>query len=88
MRVDFEPLALKWVHSWRPAMKAPRRSAADSPTEKSKPGRKRPVNEKRTPSGGNPRRNSSKVADLPPNENIRKHADEVYGDTEIPERKE
>ena len=26
--------------------------------------------------------------ELPPNENIRKHADEVYGDTEIPERKE
>ena len=24
---------------------------------------------------------------LPPNENIRKHADETYGDTEIPERK-
>jgi hypothetical protein len=25
--------------------------------------------------------------DLPPNENLRKHADEAYGDTEIPERK-
>jgi hypothetical protein len=24
---------------------------------------------------------------LPPNENIRKHADETYGDTQIPERK-
>lgn len=39
-----------------------------------------------TPSGGNPRRNKTKVADLPPNENIQKHADEVYGDTEIPRR--
>ena len=27
------------------------------------------------------------VRDLPPNESIRKHADEVYGDTEIPHRK-
>ena len=25
--------------------------------------------------------------DLPPNQNLRKHADEAYGDTEIPERK-
>ena len=39
-----------------------------------------------TPSGGNPRRNKTKVADLPPNENIQKQADEVYGDTEIPDR--
>jgi hypothetical protein len=30
---------------------------------------------------------NSRVRDLPPNENIRKRADEVYGDTEIPERK-
>lgn len=33
------------------------------------------------------RREKSVPADLPPNDNIRKHADEVYGDTEIPERK-
>jgi len=26
-------------------------------------------------------------AALPPNENIRKHPDEVYGDTEIPSRR-
>jgi hypothetical protein len=32
-------------------------------------------------------RPNSKISDLPPNENIRKRADEVYGDTEIPERK-
>jgi hypothetical protein len=34
------------------------------------------------------RRSPNKSADLPPNENLRKHADEAYGDTEIPERKE
>jgi hypothetical protein len=34
------------------------------------------------------RRGNSTRVELPPNENIRKHADEVYGDTEIPERKE
>ena len=33
------------------------------------------------------RRPNAKISDLPPNENIRKHADEGYGDTEIPERK-
>jgi len=27
------------------------------------------------------------VRDLPPNESIRKHPDEVYGDTEIPHRR-
>jgi hypothetical protein len=27
------------------------------------------------------------IPDLPPNECIRKHPDEVYGDTEIPHRK-
>ena len=36
-----------------------------------------------------PQRNgNSRKTELPPNENIRKDADEVYGDTEIPERKE
>jgi hypothetical protein len=39
---------------------------------------------KRTESDVRP---NSKVRDLPPNENIRKRADEVYGDTEISERK-
>lgn len=34
------------------------------------------------------RTSKSKPDDLPPNENLRKHADEAYGDTEIPERKE
>jgi hypothetical protein len=34
------------------------------------------------------RRGNSTKAELPPNENICKHADEIYGDTEIPERKE
>jgi hypothetical protein len=36
-----------------------------------------------------PRRSGKpRKTELPPNENMRKHADEVYGDTEIPERKE
>ena len=34
------------------------------------------------------RSGNSRKTELPPNENIRKDADEVYGDTEIPERKE
>ena len=34
------------------------------------------------------RSGNSRKTELPPNENIRKHADEVYGDTEIPERKD
>ena len=33
------------------------------------------------------RQSNSEISDLPPNENIRKRADEIYGDTEIPERK-
>jgi hypothetical protein len=40
---------------------------------------------------GNTTRNISsgdtEIPDLPPNENLRKHADEAYGDTEIPGRK-
>jgi hypothetical protein len=32
------------------------------------------------------RRPNSENSDLPPNKNIRKHADEIYGDTQIPER--
>jgi hypothetical protein len=34
-----------------------------------------------------PRDSHTGEPQLPPNENIRKHADETYGDTEIPERK-
>jgi hypothetical protein len=34
-----------------------------------------------------PERKKGDGSELPPNENIRKHADEAYGDTEIPERK-
>jgi len=40
-----------------------------------------------TASSGGKRRNQ-KVPDLPPNELLQKHPDEVYGDTEIPERNE
>ena len=38
-------------------------------------------------SPGGKRRNR-KVPDLPPHEQLEKHPDEAYGDTEIPERKE
>ena len=38
-------------------------------------------------SSGGKRRNR-KVPDLPPNERLKKHPDEAYGDTEIPERNE
>lgn len=34
-----------------------------------------------------PKRQNPSNAELPPNENVNKHADEVYGDTEIPERR-
>jgi hypothetical protein len=34
-----------------------------------------------------PRETNTGETDLPPNENLRKDADEVYGDTEIPGRK-
>ncbi|HTQ95963.1 MAG TPA: hypothetical protein VMH89_04115 [Candidatus Acidoferrum sp.] len=33
-----------------------------------------------------PRSTAVKIDALPPNENLRKHPDEVYGDTEIPRR--
>jgi hypothetical protein len=35
----------------------------------------------------NKRESNSGDTELPPNENLRKNADEAYGDTEIPERK-
>lgn len=31
---------------------------------------------------------ATKLEDLPPNRDLPKHADELYGDTEIPDRKE
>ena len=40
-----------------------------------------------TQSPGGKRRNR-KVPDLPPHEQLEKHPDEAYGDTEIPERNE
>jgi hypothetical protein len=42
---------------------------------------------KATPAAPDAGRKNPK-GNLPPNENIRKHPDEVYGDTEIPERKQ
>jgi hypothetical protein len=38
--------------------------------------------------GQNLGRGRAKSNDLPPNEKIQKDADEIYGDTEIPARKE
>ncbi|MCU1243751.1 MAG: hypothetical protein JWO71_4477 [Candidatus Acidoferrum typicum] len=73
-------------------MKTPRKGPSDSAAESS-PARGKGRTEssqrskkKATSSDGGQRPNS-KIQDLPPNENIRKRADEVYGDTEIPERK-
>ncbi len=72
-------------------MKAPRKRESNSGNSSKGRGRRtdggRHGSNRDTPSGGNPRRSRAKVADLPPNENIRKHADEIYGDTEIAERK-
>jgi hypothetical protein len=73
-------------------MKTPRKGASDSGAESSPArGKRRTKSSRRstreaTPSDAGQRPNS-KIRDLPPNENIRKRADEVYGDTEIPERK-
>ncbi len=47
-----------------------------------------PRRNKKDDSSARQGRGRSTKVELPPNENIRKHADEVYGDTEIPERKE
>jgi hypothetical protein len=33
-------------------------------------------------------RSEKAAIDLPPNEKVRKFADEIYGDTEIPDRKD
>jgi hypothetical protein len=73
-------------------MKTPRKGSTDSTAESSPARGKRRAEssphskKKATPSDADQRPNS-KIQDLPPNENIRKRADEVYGDTEIPERK-
>ena len=58
------------------------RSTASKPRPKSPRG-----SEPKTRSTESEMRSNSKLRDLPPNENIQKRADEVYGDTEIPERK-
>ena len=73
-------------------MSARRNRSAKSGDQRSSPASKpRP----KSPSGSKPETKSTegavranpKLRDLPPNENIKKRADEVYGDTEIPERK-
>ena len=40
-----------------------------------------------TSGGGQRKTRPSQQPDLPPNENLQKHPDEAYGDTQIPERK-
>ena len=73
-------------------MKTPRNSTSNTEAGSSRAERKRSV--KNAPPGEKdkssaPQRSGKpRKTELPPNENIRKHADEVYGDTEIPERKE
>jgi len=73
-------------------MKPPRNSTSNTEAGSSRAERKRSV--KNAPPGEKdkssaPQRSGKpRKTELPPNENIRKHADEVYGDTEIPERKE
>ena len=58
-----------------------------SPTGDKKRSKSSRRSAKKTTAGDASRRRNSKIRDLPPSENIRKRADEVYGDTEIPERK-
>jgi hypothetical protein len=73
-------------------MTKPRKGTSESGTKRSPARAKRRTESSRrnkrntTPSDSSEQPNS-KIQDLPPNENIRKRADEVYGDTEIPERK-
>jgi len=55
--------------------RAPRKSMEDVSKDRADGDEKRPNKS----GGGN--------VELPPNENLRKDADEAYGDTEIPERK-
>jgi hypothetical protein len=73
-------------------MSTRRKRGANSGDQRRSPGSKpRP----KSPRGSKPEtkstesevRSNPKLRDLPPNENIQKRADEVYGDTEIPERK-
>jgi hypothetical protein len=56
---------------------------------KTQPKRRQPGKSKETisPADSLPPRDQPE-GELPPNENIRKHPDEVYGDTEIPFRAE
>ena len=73
-------------------MKTPRNRTSKTEAGSSRAQRKRsaqnaPLGEKDGSSAAQ-RSGNSRKTDLPPNANIRKDADEVYGDTEIPERKE
>jgi hypothetical protein len=74
-------------------MKTPRKDISGSGAvgSKARGGRQpqgaRPSNKRETPKVADQQRNTSKTADLPPNKNIRKYPDEIYGDTEIPDRK-
>jgi hypothetical protein len=73
-------------------MNRPRNGAADRAESSNRRGRQQSEGSRRDknegPSAANRRLNKSNPSDLPPNQNIRKHADEVYGDTKISERKE
>ena len=75
-------------------MKTPRKTSTDPRADDSKArGRRqtegaRHSGKKETRTVTHKRRRNSKIPDLPPNENIRKHPDEIYGDTEITDRNE
>ena len=72
-------------------MKTRRKSHAKSSAESSSAHSKRNNessgrNKRKEDSSEAARRPNSESSDLPPNKNIPKHADEIYGDTQIPER--
>jgi hypothetical protein len=72
-------------------MRTPRKGSSHLISETTTRGKKRTESSRGSTSKTTPtdavQEPNSKDRDLPPNENIRKRADEVYGDTEIPERK-
>jgi hypothetical protein len=65
-----------WIASnGGPTSKAPRKSVEDVSEDHADGAEKRP------------RKSGGVDIELPPDENLRKNADEAYGDTELPERK-
>jgi hypothetical protein len=88
---SFTGYAFPSFDSQENTMKIPRKGTSDTATENAPTRGKRQSERSRRGKtkavGDANQRPNSKLRDLPPNENIRKSPDEVYGDTEIPERK-